>query len=150
MIYRLVTLDQIRTQLNYDGTYADSQLQFRLDQVSGAIMDYIGPSSVALEGWTDSAGFPLVDANGDPLCEFLLVDSNGDPILDSSGDFQFVIAPAVVDENGDYVECRSLIPSQVQAATVCAMAAWDHDRSVDLLTPAVESLLRRTRDPAVV
>src|SRR4029077_14121077 len=103
MIYRLVTLDQVRTQLNYDGTYADSQLQFRLDAVSGAIMDYIGPSSVALEGGTASAASRRVDPSGGPLCESLLVDSAGDPVLDSAGDFQFFIAPAQVDSSGDYV-----------------------------------------------
>ena len=149
MMYRLVTLAQVRTQLNYDGSYADAQLLFRLDAISRAIIDYIG-SSVALNGWTDSNGDPLVDATGDPLCEFLLVDSNGDPLLDSNGDWQYLIGPGEVDENGDYVNCRSIIPGQVQAATVCAMATWDDARGADPLTPAVESLLARTRDPAVI
>jgi hypothetical protein len=38
----------------------------------------------------------------------------------------------------------------VQAATICAMSAWDDNRSGEVITPAVESLLRRQRDPAVV
>jgi hypothetical protein len=150
MIYRLVTLDQVRTQLNYDGTYADSQLLFRLDSVSRALMDYIGPSSAALAGWTDSSGMPLVDADGDPLCLFLLVDSNGDPLLDSSGERQYELDVAQVDSSGDYIGCSSVIPGEVQAATICAMSAWDDNRSGEVITPAVESLLRRHRDPAVV
>jgi hypothetical protein len=150
MIYRLVTLDQARQQLNYDGTYADAQLLFRLDSVSRSLMDYIGPSSVALDGWTDSAGNPLVDENGDPLCEFLVVDSAGDPVLDSNGDLQYEVRAAEVDSSGNYVDCRSIIPGHVQAATVCAMAEWDNDRTGDVITPAVESLLRRTRDMAVI
>jgi hypothetical protein len=150
MIYRLVTLDQVRIQLNYDGTYADAQLLFRLDSVSRSLMDYIGPSSVALAGWTDSNGDPLVDDNGDPLAEFLVVDSNGDPVLDTNGDRLYELAVAQVDSSGNYVDCRSVIPGQVQAATICAMAEWDDDRTGEVITPAVESLLRRTRDPAVI
>ena len=149
MMYRLVTLNQVRTQLNYDGTYADAQLLFRLDALSRAIMDYIG-SSAALNGWTDSNGEPLVDDNGDPLAEFLLVDSSGVPILDSNGDKQYFTDEATVDSNGDYVDCWSIIPGQVQAATVCAMATWDDSRGADPLTQAVQSLLARTRDPAVI
>lgn len=151
MNYRLVTLEQVRTQLNYDGTYADAQLLFRLETVSASIIDFIGEHSEQwAEGWTDSNGDPLVDDDGNPLARYLVVDSNGDAILDSNGDRQYTVGVAVLDSNGAYVGGVSVVPGHVQAATICAMAAWDDQRAVDIITPAVKSLLQRTRRPVVV
>jgi hypothetical protein len=64
-------------------------------------------------------------------------DSSGQPLMETTGD------PAT-DTNGD-----SLIPGPVQAATICAMAAWDENRGANLITPAVVSLLMRLRIPTV-
>ena len=117
MSFRLVSLDEVKRQLVYDNALSDAALTFRLEAVSGALVDFIGEHSEhGLDGWADSGG-PFVD-------------SNGDPELDSNG--------------------VSIVPAHVQAATICAMAAWDEQRGADLITPAVKSLLARTRRPVVV
>lgn len=150
MIYRLVTLAEVKRQLVYDNALSDAALTFRLEAVSGVIIDFIGEHSEQwMEGWTDSNGDPLVDDDGNPLVWVLVVDSNGDAILDSNGDRQYDVAVQEVDSNGNIVNGVSVVPQHVQAATICAMAAWDEQRGADLLTPAVKSLLQRTRRPVV-
>ena len=151
MSYRLVTLAEVKRQLVYDNALSDAALSFRLEAVSGVIVNFIGEHSAAgLEGWCDSNGEPFVDDDGNPLALHLIVDSNGDAILDSNGDRQYEAADPEYDSNGDLASGESVIPEHVQAATICAMAAWDEQRGADLITPAVKSLLARTRRPVVV
>lgn len=135
MSYRLVTLSDAKSQLAYDDSAHDAELTFRLEAVSGAIMNYlssawartrqfsgdasdeeIAAADRAFGDWTDSSGT-------------VLTDSSGDPATDSSG--------------------ASVVPGAVRAAVICALAAWDEDRTVDLITPAVRSLLTQYRNPTV-
>jgi hypothetical protein len=81
--------------------------------------------SGAIMTYLDGASFDgWTDSSGN-----LLTDSSGDPATDSSG--------------------ASVVPGAVRAAVICAMASWDEDRTVDILTPAVIALLTPYRTPIV-
>jgi hypothetical protein len=151
MRYRLVTLAEVRRQLVYDNTLSDAALTFRLESASAMVMDFIGShSETGLDGWADSNGLPLIDDEGNPLASYLVVDSNGDAILDSNGDRQFTIADPVFDSNGEYTNGgQSIVPGWVEYAVICQMNDWDENRGAEL-SPAVKSLLARTRRPVVV
>ncbi len=139
-VYRLVTLAEAKEQLEIVGNDEDAKINRRVLRASQIIMDYLKRSPF-LRGWCDTSGIPLVDINGDPL----RIGAIG--TLDSNGDFQLTL-----NSNGDPVDAGvSIIPGQVQEACLLVIARGDDDREgeKDPLSPAVESLLMRFRDPAV-
>lgn len=140
MIYRLVTVAEARENLGYVETEQDARINRLVLDASQIIMNYL-KSSPFLDGWTDTSGIPLVDRDGNPL----RIGAVG--MLDENGEFQLA-----VDSNGDPIdEGQSIIPGQVRSATLLVINALDEDREGkrDPLSPAVESLLMRFRDPAL-
>lgn len=139
-IYRLVTLAEAKDQLSV----LDNEDDVRIDRLtiiaSQIIMNYLKVSPY-LDGWTNTSGIPLVDTDGNPL------RIGGQGYLDTNGNFILDL-----DTNGNPIDSGiSVIPGMVQAATLLVIAALDDDRegAKDPLSPAVESLLMRFRDPAV-
>lgn len=61
---RLVTLQQASDHLRRDTTADDADLLLKIEAASEAVMGYLGD---AAEAWTDSAGEPLEDSNGDAM-----------------------------------------------------------------------------------
>jgi hypothetical protein len=140
-LYRLVTLAEAKEHLGVLVNDDDVRIDRLVLDVSQIIMDYIGGSSAALNGWTDTSGAPLVDANGNPS----RIGAVG--TLDSAGNFTLTL-----DSNGDPIdEGVSSVPGPVRNATLLAIANLDDDRegTRNALSPGVESLLARFRDPPV-
>lgn len=156
-IYRLVTLADAKANARIVSTDEDAALQRLVDRASRRIMNYleaewararqysgdddvsdeeIAAAEKAFGGWTDSSGIPLVDSNGDPLIVDYDTDSNGDPVLDS---------------NGGYVGGRSIIPADVEIATLLMFDfLYEHrDGDKDDITQGVKSCLVRYRPPTV-
>jgi gp6-like head-tail connector protein len=139
-LYRLVTLAEAKDQLSILDTEDDKRINRLVLDASQIVMNYLKVSP-ALDGWTDTDGVPLVDANGDPL----RVGALGD--FDSSGVFVFDL-----DSNGDPInEGESIIPGPVRAATLLVIARLDDDREgeKDPISLAAQSLLERYRDPTL-
>lgn len=62
---RLVTLEQASAHCRRDSGDDDADFELKVEGASEMVMDYISESAKA--AWTDSAGEPLEDSNGDPL-----------------------------------------------------------------------------------
>lgn len=140
LLYRLVTVEEARDQLSILEHEEDVRINRLVLDASQIVMDYL-KSSPALEGWTDTSGAPLVDADGNPI----MVGAAG--MLDEAGNF--VLA---TDSSGMPIDAgHSIIPGPVRAATLLIIAALDDDREGkrEPISPAVESLLARFRDPAM-
>lgn len=145
--FRLVTLAEAKDQLSIVGDEDDKRIDRLVLDASQAIMNYL-KISPALDGWTDTAGIPLVDANGDPL----RIGAVGG--LNTAGVFVYTYAEYDTAGNGigDPIDVGiSIVPGPVRLATFVAIAALDDDRegAKDPITPAVVSLLERMRDPAM-
>lgn len=136
-LYRLVSVEQAKANMRILHSFEDATLDELVIQASHAVMDYVGADSLALDGWCDTNGLPLVDADGNPQRIGAEVDSNGDLVLDSAGD--------PVDDG------ISIIPGPVQRATLVTIANWydDAEGLRDGLPVAAQSLLVRFRDPPV-
>lgn len=141
-LFRLVTLQEAKDQLSVLHASDDAEIDRLVIDASQIVMDYIGTDSLAIDGWTDTAGLPLVDADGNPL----RVGAAGG--LNTAG--VFVLD---VDSNGDAIDAGvSIIPGPVRKATLLLVARLDDDREGkdgDPISPAVASLLARYRDPPV-
>jgi Phage gp6-like head-tail connector protein len=141
VLYRLVTLEEAKEQVSILASFDDARLNRLIIRASQAIIDYLDNGS-GTEGWTDTAGNPLVDADGNPqrIGAQGHLDSNGDFVLD-------------LDTSGEPINAGiSIVPGHVQEATLVLIAASDDDREGwkgDPINAAVQSLLARTRDPPV-
>lgn len=62
---RLVSLHQASDHLRRDTDADDADLEVKVEAASELVMEYI--SDASKEGWTDSAGDPFPDSNGDAL-----------------------------------------------------------------------------------
>ena len=139
-LYRLVTLEEAKEQLEMLDGGEDAKIDRRIIRASQTIMDYL-QGSPFLHGWTDTSGIPLVDADGNPL----RIGALG--VLDTAGDFVFTL-----DSAGNPVNAGvSIVPGHVQEACLLLIARGDDDREgdKDQLSPAIESLLRRSYVPAL-
>lgn len=148
-LYRLVTVDEAKDQLSILDDEDNARVNRLVLDASQIVMNYL-KSSPALAGWCDTSGLPLVDANGDPQ----RVGATG--TLNTAGDFILTL-----DSNGDPVnDGISIIPGPVRVATLLIIAALDAEREaigrpgvpqewLDPISPAVESVLMRYRDPAL-
>jgi hypothetical protein len=139
-LFRLVTVAEAKDQLSILDSSEDARINRLVWDASQIVMNYL-KSSPALAAWCDTAGIPLVDANGDPQ----RVGAQGH--LDTSGQFVFD-----VDTAGEPIDAgQSIIPGPVRAATLLVIAHLDDDREgkADPISFAVQSLLERYRDPAL-
>lgn len=136
-LYRLVSLEQAKANMRILHSFEDATLGELVIQASHAVMDYIGDESLALDGWCDTNGLPLVDADGNPQRVGADVDTNGDLLLDTAGD---PINAGI-----------SIVPGPVQRATLVTIANWydDAEGLRDGIPLAAQSLLARFRDPPV-
>lgn len=139
-IYRLVTLAEAKDQLSIVDNADDARIDRLTINASQIIMNYLKRSPF-LDGWTNTSGVPLVDADGNPI------RIGGVGHLDTNGNFVLDL-----DTNGNPIDAGvSIIPGMVQQATLLVIAALDDDRegATDPISVAVQSLLMRFRDPAV-
>lgn len=139
-IYRLVTLAEAKDQLSIVDSAEDARIDRITINASQIIMNYLKRSPF-LDGWTNTAGIPLVDTNGNPL------RIGGVGHLDTNGEFVLDL-----DTNGNPIDAGiSVIPGMVQEATLLVIAALDDDREglTDPISVGVQSLLMRYRDPAI-
>lgn len=141
-LFRLVTVAEAKDQLSLLDNEDDVRINRLVLDASQVIMDYLAGSK-AIEGWTNTSGIPLVDANGDPL----RIGAQGH--LNTAGDFVFDL-----DTNGDPINPGvSIIPGPVRAATLLVIANLDdkrgEDDKVDPISIGVQSLLMRFRDPVI-
>lgn len=134
--FRLVTLQEAKDHLGLLDTEDDARVDRLVLDASQKIMRYINTGT---DDWTDTAGVPLVDANGDPQ----RVNAVGH--IDSSGAFVLDL-----DTAGDVIDAGdSIIPGGVRLATLVLIGRLDDQReaSDDPLSPAVVSLLSDYHDP---
>lgn len=78
MTFRLITLDELKRNLGYDGiTDQDERLTELAEDASELVINYIGDSNPSCyAGWASTSGIPLVDTNGDPE-----LDTNGESVV---------------------------------------------------------------------
>jgi hypothetical protein len=142
-LFRLVTLAEAKDHLAILDSADDRRIDRLVFDASQLVMDYIGTNSLALGGWCDTSGKPLVDDNGDPL----RVGALGH--LNTAGDFVLDL-----DTNGDPINIGvSVIPGPVRAATLLVIGNMDAKRGEDdganPISAGVESLLARYRLPVL-
>ncbi len=140
-LYRLVTVGEARAELSILDNEDDERINYLIVDASQIIMDYLKKNNAYLGGWCDTSGLPLVDSNGNPQ----RVGAVGS--LDTGGNFVLAL-----DTHGDPINPGiSIIPGMVRRACffVIVNIAEVRDGTRDPLTPGVESLLMRVRDPAL-
>ena len=121
MSFRLVTVADAKANLRIvDDDYDATDFAGIVNDASAIVMDYLRGSD-ALD-----VGSGWTDSSGNAL-----TDSTGDPATDSAGE--------------------SVVPRHVRRATLLVIGALFEAREgqTDPITPAVISLLRRTRDPSI-
>lgn len=120
MTFRLVTVADAKANLRVlDADLDATDFAGIVEDASAIVMDYLAGSAAL------AVGNGWTDSNGE-----LITDSTGDPATDSNGD--------------------SVVPKYVRRATLLVIGALYENREgqTDPLTPAVVSILRRTRDPS--
>ena len=121
----LVTLAQAKTNLRITSTSDDADIQFKLNLAEALVLEYIGYNSFE-EILMLRAGSPVY--HGSPL---------GSPIGSP-------VTTTQIDSAIDGAKAETL-----QAAILLVVSSLYDNRLDNPITPAVESLLRRWRDPQI-
>lgn len=163
----LVTIEEAKEHLLYEHNADDLRIADLVEDASFVVLNYLKRGDM-IQGFTDVDGVLLsdadgllfinftsaqaVDSNGD-LLWLLALDSNGDPIIDSAGDTIFAL-----DSSGNKIPIMTVWPpplptpninGALRRATLLTISNFDARSQDDPISPAVESLLMRLRDPAL-